>query len=272
MDGEAIRPWAFCPRCGFATDLALEGAVQTVSTCPRCGSSEISDTGQRIDVIEFRRATAEVRRDEVAISDRRDQRDNMPFQMFVSADIDRSDNGPPWFVQETNLGCTYLNSVNIRWVNAGTPSRGGRKEIAGVERTASLFRVCSGCGKLDVEAGHNSRYEHRPWCVHRDSIDEDTRDIALMRTLRTQGLLIRLPFAVTVGDDYAIPSLSAALLLGLREQLGGHPDHISVEEVVDPTLSDGSKNHKALLLHDTVPGGTGYLADFAHHGAFAGTS
>lgn len=264
MDGEAIRPWAFCPQCGFATDLALEGAVQTVSACPRCGSSEISDTGQRMDVIEFRRATAEVRRDEVAISDRRDQRDNIPFQMFVSADIDPSDIGSRWFVEETNLGCTYLRSINIRWVNAGTPGRGGRKEIAGVERTASLFRVCSGCGKLDVEAGHNSRYEHRPWCVHRDSIDEVTRDIALMRTLRTQGLLIRLPFAVTVGDDYAIPSLSAALLLGLREQLGGHPDHISVEEVVDPTLSDGSKNHKALLLHDTVPGGTGYLADFAH--------
>ena len=263
MDGEAIRPWAFCPQCGFAKDMALDGAVQTISTCPRCGSSAISDMGQQLQVIEFRRATAEVRRDEVTISDRRDQRDNTPFQMFVSADIDPANIDSRWFVQETNMGCTYLRSIDIRWLNAGNPGRGSRKEIAGNEKMAGLFRVCSGCGKLDVDAGRNSKYEHRPWCVHRDAIAEDNRDIALMRTLRTQALLIRLPFAVTVGDEYSIPSLSSALLLGLREQLGGHPDHISVEVVVDPTFSDGSSNHQALLLHDTVPGGTGYLADFA---------
>ncbi|HEY5516483.1 MAG TPA: DUF1998 domain-containing protein, partial [Pengzhenrongella sp.] len=62
---------------------------------------------------------------------------------------------------------------------------------------------------------------------------------------------------------FAVPSLSAALLLGLREQMGGHPDHVQIERVVDPTLSDGSDNHDALLLHDVVPGGTGYLAELA---------
>ena len=60
-----------------------------------------------------------------------------------------------------------------------------------------------------------------------------------------------------------MPSLAAAVLLGLREQIGGHPDHLRVEHVVDPTLSDGTDNHDALLLHDVVPGGTGYLADLA---------
>jgi hypothetical protein len=45
--------------------------------------------------------------------------------------------------------------------------------------------------------------------------------------------------------------------------MGGHPDHIRVEHVVDPTLSDGTDNHDAILLHDAVPGGTGYLAETA---------
>ena len=44
---------------------------------------------------------------------------------------------------------------------------------------------------------------------------------------------------------FAVPSLSAALLLGLREQIGGHPDHIRIEQVVDPTLTDGTDNHDA---------------------------
>ena len=88
-----------------------------------------------------------------------------------------------------------------------------------------------------------------------------TSTVALSRTLRTQGLLIRLPRTVSLGDDFAVPSLSAALLLGLREQMGGHPDHIRVEHVVDPTLTNGTDNNDAILLHDAVPGGTGYLAE-----------
>ena len=106
-------------------------------------------------------------------------------------------------------------------------------------------------------------YEHRPWCRYRTSPDEHNRLVALTRTLRTQGLLVRLPHTVTVGDDFAVPSLAAAILLGLREQLGGHPDHLRIEEVIEPTLADGNANHEAILLHDTVPGGTGYLAGLA---------
>ena len=60
-----------------------------------------------------------------------------------------------------------------------------------------------------------------------------------------------------------MPSLIAAFQLGLREHLGGTPDHLAVEQVVDPFLSDGSDNRDALLVHDMVPGGTGYLAELA---------
>ncbi|HLS49765.1 MAG TPA: DUF1998 domain-containing protein [Actinomycetaceae bacterium] len=50
------------------------------------------------------------------------------------------------------------------------------------------------------------------------------------------------------------------MLLGLREVLGGSPDHLEVVEVRAPV--DGG-DRSVLVLHDTVPGGTGYLADFA---------
>jgi hypothetical protein len=55
-------------------------------------------------------------------------------------------------------------------------------------------------------------------------------------------------------------SFRAALLLGLREVIGGDPDHLDVVDVHAPV---GGVDRMALLLHDTVPGGTGYLADFA---------
>lgn len=261
MDGAAIRPWAFCPACGYAVDILATGQEAAVSSCERCGSRGIADSGQRLDLVELTRVSAEVRRDEVAISDRRDERGHVAFQVVTAADVDPANVARRWFVEGTGLGCTYLRSVDIRWLNLGPPGHGTTRTIAGDERQGTLFRVCAGCGKKDAEAGRNRPHEHRPWCPHRTSATETTRTIALSRTLRTQGLLIRLPYAVTLGDDFATPSLAAALLLGLREQLGGHPDHIRVEHVVDPTHSDGTDNHDAILLHDAVPGGTGYLAE-----------
>jgi hypothetical protein len=266
LDGESIRPWVFCPACGYATDVAESGEEQQVSTCPRCGSNGIADTGQRLDVVELTHVTAEVRRDEAMISDRRDQRDRVPFQIIATADIDPARVARQWFAEGTGLGCTYVRSMDLRWINIGPPGHGTSRIISGDERAGSLFRVCAGCGKLDTDAGRNRPHEHRPWCAYRNAVTENTDTVALSRTLRTQGLVLRLPNVVTLGDDFAVPSLAAAVLLGLREQVGGHPDHIRVEHIVDPTLSDGSDNHDAILLHDAVPGGTGYLADLATPG------
>ncbi|WP_020579904.1 DEAD/DEAH box helicase [Actinopolymorpha alba] len=262
-DGASIRTWAFCPACGYAFDVAESGRDLPVASCLRCGSTGIGDTGQRLDVVELTRVSAEVRRDEVAISDRKDERGHAGFQVVAAADVDAAHVARRWFVEGTGLGCTYLRVVDLRWINIGPPGHGLTRAIAGGERQGTLFRVCSGCGKKDTDTGRNRPHEHRPWCPYRTSVTEVTSTVALSRTLRTQGLLIRLPRAVSLGDDFAVPSLSAALLLGLREKMGGHPDHIRVEHVVDPTLSDGTDNHDAILLHDAVPGGTGYLAETA---------
>lgn len=82
----------------------------------------------------------------------------------------------------------------------------------------------------------------------------------LSRTLKTQGLVISLPHTVTLEDGFALPSLEAAVLMGLRDQFGGAPSHIGVE-VIKVLAPEGSGAVDALLLHDLVPGGTGYRAD-----------
>lgn len=262
-DGSAVRPWRFCPTCGYATDVGTEGAEREIASCPRCGGTGIADTGQRYEVVELEHVTAEVRRDEAVITDRSDDRERTRFQIPVAADIDPANVVDRWFVEAVGLGCTYLRRVDVRWLNLGLPSLGGARRIAGQELQAGLFRVCAGCGKLDSDAGTNKPHEHRPWCPHRTSRDEHTRTIALSRTLQTQGLVLRLPYSATIGDTFAVPSLAAALLLGLREHIGGHPDHLAVQVVTDPDATDGTDVHDAILLHDVVPGGTGYLAELA---------
>ena len=265
MEGSAIRTWAHCPACGFAADLEVSGKAIVVNACPRCGSQGIADKGQRFEVVELERVSAEIRRDEAQIGDSREQRKRERFTQFIAADIDQKNVVKEWYVEGSGFGTKYLRQVTVRWLNAGKAGVSApTATIAGQEQPASLFRVCESCGKLDQSSRTNRPNEHRAWCPHRKSHEEHPRIIALSRTLTTQGIVLRLPPALTIGDYFAVPSLSAALLLGLREQIGGAPDHIQVAEVVDPTPSDGGDNNSALLLHDVVPGGTGYLAELAH--------
>jgi len=260
-DGEAIQTWVFCAACGYAAGPNLNAAIPA---CPRCGSLEIADTKQRLEVVELERVYSAMRRDDAVITDDRDDRIREVFTVITAADIDPANVTRQWFVDGYDFGAKHLRDQTIRWLNIGKAAgQGSPRVIANSDYAASLFRLCSSCGQLDTAAGRNVSTEHRPWCPHRKSPTEHTRSVALSRTLCTEGLVIRLPTSVTLGDMFAIPSLSAAILLGLRERIGGAPDHIQIANIVDPTLTNGGDNHDGLLLHDVVPGGTGYLAELA---------
>jgi ATP-dependent helicase YprA (DUF1998 family) len=264
-DDSAIQSMAFCPACGFALDLnALGPGGNMPSLCPRCGGGGFSGTENRLDVVELSRVSAQLRRDEAAINDRNDERKRERYAIAVAADIDPAYVAKQWYVNDYDFGTKYLRRMVIRWVNAGRGAvYSASRQIAGSTGPAPLFRVCEGCGVLDKATGTNRPDEHRAWCRYRKADDEHIRNIALTRTLTTQGAVIRLPQSVTIGDQFAIPSLSAALLLGLHEQIGGSPDHIDIAAISEPVADHDGRTSDSLLLHDVVPGGTGYLAELA---------
>jgi len=257
----AIRTMAFCPTCGYAADLTA--AAPAATACPRCGDPGIGGVEHRLDVVELTRVSAELNRDEAQINDRTDERKQERFSLFLAADIDPAGVGKEWYVDGYTFGVKYLSRLDLRWVNAGR-AHGAFRQLAGVRGPAPLFRLCEGCGKLDRHTRANSRAEHKPWCRYRRSDAEHTRDLALTRTLTTQGAVLRLPLSVTLGDRFALPSLAAAVALGLQEQIGGLPDHIAVAPITVPVAGNqAASTVEALLLHDVVPGGTGYLAELA---------
>jgi ATP-dependent helicase YprA (DUF1998 family) len=265
-DDSAIKAMTFCPSCGFALDLSTLGpGVAVPALCPRCGGTGLSGTEHRLDVVELSRVSAQLRRDEAAINDRSDERKRERYAIAVAADVDPDYVARQWYVNDYDFGTKYLRRMVIRWVNLGRfGTHGASREIAGNEELSPLFRVCEGCGMLDRNSGANRPEEHRAWCRYRKATDEHVRTIALTRTLTTQGAVIRLPQSVTLGDQFAIPSLSAALLLGLHEQIGGSPDHIDIAAISEPVAGRSGATSASLLLHDVVPGGTGYLAELAN--------
>ncbi|MDR1265266.1 MAG: DEAD/DEAH box helicase [Propionibacteriaceae bacterium] len=262
QDAESIHPWALCAACGYAEQLDLVEGSPAPSSCPRCGDTGIADSGQRLEIVEFTHSTAEIRRDEAMISDRDDERERSHFEVFTVADLNPEDMGSRWAEERSGFSCSYYQGLTIRWINVGKPPHGATFLAGGDSRPAKLFRVCEGCGKLDSSTGLNNPHEHRAWCPYRSQYEEQTRTIALAHTLHTQGLVLRLPRSITLADEFSMPSLSAAIQLGLREQIGGEPDHLAIVPIKAPA-PDGEDTSDALLLHDLVPGGTGYLTDWA---------
>lgn len=269
-DDEAVRTWACCPSCGYTLDVteaAAPGGVSAPAACPRCGDDGIADVAQQLEVVELTRVSSVIRREEATIDDRNDERERERFTIRTLADIDPAAVTRQWFVTGYGFGARYQRQMTIRWLNLGkTSSQGATVELAGQPHDVAMFRVCEQCGKLDTSTGANRASEHRPWCPLRKASDEKVRTVALARSLTTEGLVLRLPESVTLGDDFSLPSLRAALLLALRIRIGGDPDHLDVTDVVDPSPAAGERAW-ALLLHDVVRGGTGYLAELADHDA-----
>lgn len=255
-----VQKWQMCPQCGWAnTTVDTTGPV---AVCLRCGTSAIADVSQTYDVVVLKKVSAEVNRDEVSIGDRSDTRVKELFNVATAADIDPQHVTNQWYLDGIDFGAKYLRRTEIRWLNMGrSAANASTRTVAGEDIKTPMFRVCSYCGQLDQNAKENNPHEHRFWCKYRKASDENVREVALARTLSTQGVALRLPLAAVIGDDFAIPSLTAALLLGLREVLGGAPDHIDIVKINEP--QPGGEAAVSLLLHDKVPGGTGYLAEFA---------
>lgn len=258
----AVARFAVCPTCGFTADLTDMSAP---GSCPRCGTADIADMAQRMNCVRLERAFSDVRRDRDQIDDVRDERSAAFYEIVAAADLDPAGLSRSWTVNGATWGVGHYRRLRVRWFNLGSASGTvAGQPIAGDVVPAPLFRVCSSCGMLDKTAGVNLPTEHRPWCPYRAATDEHVTSIALYRELRTQGVVISLPQTVTLADDFAVPSLAAALLVGLREQIGGNPDHLRVESIRAP-ITGGAPGQtcEALLLHDGVPGGTGYLTDLA---------
>ena len=261
-DNSEVHEWRVCPDCSHSEILAPvhpDGPAARAGTCPHCGSAKYSDRGQVLKVVEMSKVYATVDSARSAITDDRDERSHTRFETALSMVIPPGGVGPGWFLENTGFGVQFLPRVELRWLNLGRAVGSLKQRLVGQELEASLFRVCAECGHRDAQAGTNHWRDHRRWCPLRNAPDENSVQIALGRTLTTQGVLLHVPPTISAADDTAVTSLIAALRLGFKKRLGGNPDHLDVAVV--HTSTHGRVTPK-LLLHDTVPGGTGYLSQF----------
>ena len=252
-----VHEWRVCPACSHSEIIGDDPSRP--GPCPQCGSAKFADIGQVIKVVEMSKVYSTVDSARSAITDDRDDRSLVRFERAMSMVVPPGGVGDGWFLENTGFGIQFLPRAELRWLNLGQAKGSIKRPLVGQELEVPLFRVCSECGHIDSKAGSNHWRDHRRWCPLRNAAEETPLEFALGRRLTTQGVLLYVPPTISAADDNSVPSLIAALRLGFKKKLGGNPDHLDVAVV--HTSTHGRVSPK-LLLHDTVPGGTGYLAQF----------
>lgn len=268
MPGRAHTAWRLCPSCSWATT----DAAEQHATCPRCGSAAVADQGAILTVLPMRVVSSTERELTARVGDDTEDRDRIFHEVLTTVDIATEDITAAWLHTGVVFGIESARAATIRHLNLGLhaaqAAQARHLRVAGTEVQASLFTVCRHCGGVRGVRGQftdaDDPNHHRGWCKVRSGARAPQWDtLALVHELVTEAVRILLPVAEFEAIE-RVTSFKAALMLGLRDSFGGDPSHLRVvrSEFPAPGGAPDARN-RFVVIHDTVPGGTGYLPRLA---------
>ncbi|HEU5026824.1 MAG TPA: DEAD/DEAH box helicase [Spirillospora sp.] len=269
----AYQQWRVCQECGYVRTTA---AAEDHGPCPRCGNERIGDSSGLHTVLVPTRVTAHDLRDDARIRDDHDDRQRRYYETAVAVDIPRDEIAPgAWRHAKRVFGVDFTRRAVIRRFNLGSlrMDRPAGDPFAGDLRRLNPFHVCRTCGGATADgppdgdgrltgtaSGYDtSRSHHRPWCPQRRGGDVEHEPLILAHELRTEALRILVPIATTMIPERTV-TFEAALMAGIARKYGGDPAHLRIVTATMPDhLHHSGHRRRFLVLHDTLPGGTGYL-------------
>ncbi|MCO6442183.1 MAG: DUF1998 domain-containing protein [Nitrococcus mobilis] len=257
--------WRFCDRCQHTERVDL---ADRHSACPRCGSPQWADSGQRHTVLKLRQVYSTVDDRINRIGDDAEQREPQFFNRQMLVDIGKGGNQGGFRLKSDVLpsGFEFLRRATFREVNFG--AAGGELHIfsvAGRELSRRGFRICRHCGKVQKERLRRNEHPHAYTCMLRRNPEQTTAEdyfdsLYLYRELSSEAIRILLPLSEVAYSDEKLHSFVAALNLGLRRYFRGNVHHVEVTDMREPAAAE-SGERIYLVIYDRIPGGTGYLKD-----------
>ncbi len=259
-DEPLTETWRLCPECGFGE---IERNDEPRPHCPRCGSVGLTDVGTRHKMLQLRTARSNSSEEAARVYDETDNRQRENYDVITTVDVDPANVSGAWQLTERVFGAEFGRYTKIRTINLGLKERQGESiPIDGEARHVTRFAVCARCGAAkdgrDDRGGKRPEALHHGWCkVRSGAVRERWEQLLLHHELTTDAIRIVLPVSMFEVDT-RLASFKGALLLGLRKDFGGDPDHLRVITSELPNRAGQGRYH-FLVLYDRVPGGTGYL-------------
>ena len=269
MDPET---WRFCDQCHYSENTDEKGDRH--SACPRCGSAQWADSGQRQTVLRLRQVYSTVDARKGRIGDESEQRVPAFFNRQMLVDVEPQHIREGFRILDDTLpfGFEFVEKITLREVNFGPAGDDSRSfSVAGQELGRQGFQICRHCGK--VQKPNPPRYGYEPHaysCPLRSEPekggDEDFyRSLYLYRELESEAIRILLPLSEVAYSDQKLHSFIAAFNLGLKAHFRGDVGHLQVTDMTEPAR-DGSAERIYLVIYDRIPGGTGYLKELREPG------
>jgi DEAD/DEAH box helicase domain-containing protein len=265
MQLSRVEQWRFCDRCQHSERVDLGDRH---SACPRCGSPQWSDSGQKHAVLRLRQVYATVDDRDSRIGDDVEQRQPMFFnrQMLVDVPPEGQAGGFRLKTETLPFGFEFVRRAVFREVNFGLAGGdGNRFAVAGRELPRRGFRICRHCGTVQKERPRRNEYQHAWTCHLRQHPEQEKEDdlfdsLYLYRDLESEAIRILLPLSEVAYSDEKLHSFIAALHLGLKKYFHGDVHHLEVTDMREPASQSGAEK-VFLVIYDTIPGGTGYLKE-----------
>lgn len=269
-DTDAVTEKRFCSECDFMEDEHPGHA----EICPKCGSQTFGAASNVHKFVRLESVRSWMHRKDAMADDRKDDRDSHFYRMSNHFRF-HEENAVSYAMTEIPFGIQYVKNVELIDVNLGDAQimTAQNLNINGRENVQRHgFIVCRHCGKAvndpatvrrEPNANKRMRMWHYPFCRQKDKEYEDRADEVfeetfLYRSFSTEAIKVLLPIG-EIDTKAQVSMFKAGLMLGLRDFFGGEPSHIRIRDYREMNMTTG-KWDNYLVMFDTIPGGSGYLA------------
>ena len=269
QSGKGLIKKRFCSEC----DCIIDETPNHPAMCPKCGDPHFGSSDHVHLFVDLHEVKSNIWKKDAIIDDSSDDRNRKTFCKSFHFMFDPSTTSAAYGMKDIPFGIEYVKNVKIFEANLGESMNDARSvEIKKAKVPCHGFVTCKYCGKSTSDPDavlrkqkveDRKREWHYGYCKHREKeytgvADEFFEEVFLSREVQTEAIKVLLP--VQQIDSVATTAMFiAGLNLGLKYYFKGNPQHIRMREYAEYNDLTGRFDNY-VVLYDTIPGGTGYLA------------
>ncbi len=266
---EDFVDYRFCSDCDqIAVDIP-----PVVERCPKCGSETWKSPRNVHKAHRLKAVTSFTDEKDARLDDSSEERIKKISRITQHFQFNPSGLQGSWVMQRIPFGIEYCKDVNIFEFNSGLQDSrvlpNNNVRINEVEVPKQGYIICKNCGKVTCSIFDEKHAPILPGDYHfgfcknktipyQNEVNEFFEEVFFFREMETEAIKILLPVQ-EFNTEASIKLFKAGITFGLKKYFRGKPDHLAITEYSEYNQQT-SKKDQFLVIYDTIPGGTGYLA------------
>ena len=257
----------YCSKCDC---LAEKGTADfSLAACPKCGDPSWGVNQHRY--LKFTNARSAMFKRDAVLDDSNEERSKEQFIVKKHFMFHHKGVVSSYAMKSIGFGIEFCNNMDLYEANYGMQMQSGTKVEINNEGIIpeNGFVTCRYCGKSTpllskTTKDHQPVEQHYKFCNHKDIHFVDDRkgevfeQLYLYRHMQTEAIKILLPIQI-MDAKASVEMFKSGIELGMKKYYHSSPEHIRIDTYTEENQGTGQKDYY-LVMYDTIPGGTGYLA------------